>query len=72
MPMLLGGYLAFLLIGMSFIAVGVFASSLTENQIVAAIIGFVILLVINLIDPIASYVGGFLLKSSEFFFAVTV
>jgi len=59
-PMLLGGYLAFLLIGMSFIAVGVFASSLTENQIVAAIIGFVILLVINLIDPIASYVGGFL------------
>jgi ABC-2 type transport system permease protein len=60
MPMLLGGYLAFLLIGMSFIAVGVFASSLTENQIVAAIIGFVILLVINLIDPIASYVGGFL------------
>jgi len=59
-PMLVGGYLAFLLIGMSFIAVGVFASSLTENQIVAAIIGFVILLVINLIDPIASYVGGFL------------
>jgi len=38
--------------------VGVFASSLTENQIIAAIIGFVSLLIIWLADGIGSMVGG--------------
>ncbi len=66
-PMLIGGYLGFLLIGACFVAVGVFASSLTENQIVSAIISFVILLLINLVDPIASFVGGFLAKVLDLF-----
>lgn len=66
-PMLIGGYLAFLLVGASFISIGVFASSLTENQIVAAIISFVILLVINLLDAIVSFVGGFLGKVLDMF-----
>lgn len=66
-PMLVGGYIGFLLVGASFISIGVFASSLTENQIVAAIISFVILLVINIIDPIATFVGGFTAKVLEMF-----
>ncbi len=66
-PMLLGGYLGFLLIGACFVAVGIFASSLTENQIVAAIIGFAILLLVNFVDPIARYVGGFLAKVLDIF-----
>ena len=41
-PMLIGGYIGFLLVGASYVAIGVFASSLTENQIVAAIISFAI------------------------------
>ena len=40
----LTGYLGLLLMGATFIAVGVFASSLTENQIVAALVSFLILL----------------------------
>ena len=41
---ILTGYVGLLLMGATFIAVGVFASSLTENQIVAALVSFLILL----------------------------
>ena len=37
---LLGGYLGALLIGAFYISIGVFASSLTSNQIIAAIVAF--------------------------------
>lgn len=36
--MTLGGYLAFFLLGISFIAIGMFISSLTENQLISAVI----------------------------------
>ena len=41
----LSGYLGLFLLGASFLSIGLFASSLTENQIVAAVISFGILLV---------------------------
>jgi ABC-2 type transport system permease protein len=41
-----GGYLGVLLIGLLFLAVGTFASSLFKNQVVAAIVSFSMLLVI--------------------------
>lgn len=66
-PMLIGGYLAFLLVGAAFISIGVFASSLTENQIVAAIISFVILLLVNLLDAIISFTSGILAKILDAF-----
>lgn len=66
-PMLIGGYLGFLLLGAAFISIGVFASSLTENQIVAAIISFAILLLVNIVDSIASYIGGFVGKVLNIF-----
>jgi len=44
-----GGYLGIALVGALFISVGTFASALTKNQIVAAIIGFVIILAIFLV-----------------------
>jgi ABC-2 type transport system permease protein len=40
---LLGGYLFILLSGMLFIAIGIFASSLTRNQLVAGILSFALL-----------------------------
>ncbi|MFH1287833.1 MAG: ABC transporter permease subunit [bacterium] len=44
------GYLGIFLFGSAFISVGLFASSITENQIVAAIISFGLLLILWLIS----------------------
>jgi len=54
----LTGYLGLLLMGGMFIAVGVCASSLTENQIVAAITTFGVLLLLWVLGWSADYAGG--------------
>ena len=55
---LLTGYLGLLLMGATFLAVGIFASSLTENQIVASITTFGVLLILWVVGWSAEYVGG--------------
>lgn len=65
----LTGYLGLLLLGAAFLSFGLFASSLTENQIVAAVFSFGILLLLWLIYWL-TYVSGFLqgfLKYISFF-----
>lgn len=52
------GYLGLLLMGATFLAVGLFASSLTENQIVASIITFGVLLIFWVIGWSSDYAGG--------------
>jgi ABC-2 type transport system permease protein len=52
------GYLGVLLLGMAFISVGLFASSLTSNQMVSAVIGFVILLMLFIIGQVAGNVAA--------------
>ena len=49
-------FLALFLLGAAFIAVGLFVSALTENQIIAAVGGFVALMLLYMIDVVASYV----------------
>ncbi len=49
---IVGGYIGFFLLGSSFIAVGLFFSSLTDNQIVAAMTTFAALLFIWIIDAV--------------------
>jgi ABC-2 type transport system permease protein len=49
----LSGYLGVLLMGSSMLAIGVFTSSLSQNQIVAGVLGIVILLVLSLLEPLA-------------------
>lgn len=53
---LVSNYLALLLLGSAFIAVALFISSLTENQVVAAVGGFVCLMMLYLIDTLAQAV----------------
>ena len=55
---LLAGYLGVLLQGMSFLAIGLMMSALTQNQIIAAAITFVTLLLLWLSDALARVVGG--------------
>lgn len=55
---LVGGYIGFLLLGAAFVSIGVFASAVTENQIVAAIISFVSLLIMWMADAFSTQVGG--------------
>jgi ABC-2 type transport system permease protein len=53
---ILGGYIGFLLLGSSFIAVGLFFSSLTDSQIAAAVETFAALLLIWVLDWVAQSV----------------
>jgi ABC-2 type transport system permease protein len=55
---ILSSYAGFLIYGAVAVAMCVFASSLTENQIVSAVIGFVMLFLLMVIDYLASLTGG--------------
>jgi ABC-2 type transport system permease protein len=52
------GYMGAILQGSAFLAVGLWASSLTENQIVAAVVSFIVLLVAWLSDNLGQALGG--------------
>lgn len=52
----IANYFALLLLGSAFIAVTMFISSLTENQVVAAVFGILTLMVLQLLDIIAGYI----------------
>ncbi len=54
----LGGYLAMVLFAAAAMALGLLASSLTQNQIVAAVIAFAFLLVLWVMDGLANVFGG--------------
>ncbi|MGE5614964.1 MAG: ABC transporter permease [Bacillota bacterium] len=56
---IIGGYIGFILLGMTFISVGVFASSLTENQVIAVVISYVALFIMWIADSLSTIVGGF-------------
>ena len=52
----LGNVVGLVLVGAAFIAVGIFISSLTENQVIAAVGGFVSMCVLYLISAIAAVI----------------
>jgi len=68
---LIGGYIGFILLGATFISIGVFASSLTENQIIAVVISFVSLLIMWLAGSLSTMVGGFASKVLGWFSLMT-
>ena len=51
-------YLGLILLGLCYISVGMFASSLSDNQIVSAIVGFGILLMLGIISWAGGQIGG--------------
>ena len=53
-----GCFLGLLLAGGGLLAIGIFASSLTENQVVAAIVSYLIMILLWLLDYLKYYVQG--------------
>lgn len=49
---IIGGYIGFFLLGSAFIAVGLYVSSLTDNQVIAAVVTFSALLIMWIIDAL--------------------
>jgi ABC-2 type transport system permease protein len=60
------GYLGLMLTGGVYIAIGLFASSLTENQIVAFLIGMVIILAFFLADKVLLYMPAAIAPAVEY------
>ena len=54
----MGGYFGLLLMGGSYLAIGVFTSGLTQNQIVAFITGFVLIFLFFMLDKVVIFFPG--------------
>lgn len=67
----LTGYLGVFLLGASFLAVGVFTSSLTQNQIIAWLGGFAILILLWIADALAGWAGYGPLRDALVYMALT-
>ena len=61
-----GGYIGSIMLGAAFSAIGLFASSLTRNQIIAFIIGLVICFALTLIDKMLFFFPQSLLGIFEY------
>jgi ABC-2 type transport system permease protein len=64
---IIGGYIGFLLMGAALISIGLFTSSLTENQIIAAIISLIINLCIWMLNFIMGFTSGIFTKILAWF-----
>jgi len=62
----IGGYLGLLLMGAAYLALGLFASSLTENQIVAFIVAFLIIFILFMFDKILFFVPTWMASILEY------
>jgi ABC-2 type transport system permease protein len=63
---IIGGYIGLTLMGASYLAIGIYISSLTENQIVAFIVSLAIIFVLFMLDKILMLVPGGLVSILEY------
>jgi ABC-2 type transport system permease protein len=68
---IVASYLGVLLLGGAFMAIGVFTSSLTQNQIIAYILGLVILLILWISGSMTQIVGGGAVGDAVNYLAIT-
>ncbi|MCK4549793.1 MAG: ABC transporter permease subunit [Candidatus Krumholzibacteria bacterium] len=62
----IGGYVGALLLGAAFCAVGLFASALTKNQIIAFIIGMIICFSLTMVDKVLFFLPESMLGFFQF------
>jgi ABC-2 type transport system permease protein len=63
---IIGAYLGLLLISALYISIGIFVSSLTENQVISFIVSFLIILVLFILNKILVFVPTGLISVSEY------
>ena len=68
-PVTIGLFIGMMMFGGAMIAIGMFISSLTENQIIAAIGTFAVLLSVGILDNVAEIVDNVLIKA--FLYAIS-
>lgn len=61
-----GGYLGLVLLASTYLAIGLFTSSLTKNQIIAFILSFAIIFTFIILNYFKGFVGGFMASVVEF------
>ena len=54
---IIGNYVGFILMGSAFVSIGIYISSLTENQIIAAVSTFGVLMIIFLSESFSNLIG---------------
>ena len=62
----IGGYFGLMLMAGVYVAIGLFASSLTDNQVVAFILGFVFVFALYMLDKVLFYVPEWMTTTVEF------
>ncbi len=62
-PVIIGNFIGLLLLGGTLIAICMFLSALTESQLIAAVLGFVVSLFLMLVDALALVVNSSLLQA---------
>ncbi len=62
----IGGYLGLLLVGAVFLAVSVFGSAITENQVVAFLVSFLIVFGLFMLDKVLFYLPSYLASTFEY------
>jgi ABC-2 type transport system permease protein len=62
----IGGYLGLLLMAGVYVAIGLLASSLTENQIVAFIVGLIMMFALFMMDKVLIFVPEFMTSVIEY------
>ncbi len=64
--MLISGYLGLILMGASYVAIGIFASTISKNQVVSFIIAFLIIFSLWLIDKFLVFMPVYLVPFLQF------
>jgi len=64
--MMVTGYIGLVLMGASYIAVGVFASTITKNQVVSFIVAFLIIFVLFLLDKFLMVMPSYLVPVLQY------
>jgi ABC-2 type transport system permease protein len=62
----IGGYLGLILMGSAFLAIGTLGSSLTENQVIAFIVSWLIMFAFYMMDKVLYYLPAWLVSFVEY------